>query len=403
MFFTFLVLLAFVRLMLERAGEQREAGWALSPWIFALAALTRPEGLLFAAAGGALGVIDWLRGERSMQALLRWSLPLIAVVGAHFTFRWLYYGELLPNTFYAKVSGAWLSQALTYLGLFGREYTVLPFLPLMGVGLLRPARSASRIFLGVLTPYLAYVLYIGGDRFEFRFLVVVFPFFYWLLFDGARKLSELIPSDTRRSRAARVVGWSTAAALLATTALGSREESQIFHRHGLAGLHGIERYANGRIEQGRFLRARIDAGELPSELTIAVGGAGALPYFTRWTTVDRHGLNDRYIARLPVLPRAAVGHRHDAPFDYLKERDVIVFDVFNRLIHPGTNKLEHRYKRFHDGHPIALRAIALQDRYLVFGTLVSDERLSEIFQGHEILKPRRDAPAAASESADPDP
>jgi hypothetical protein len=399
MFFGFGVLLGFARLIHERESRTTDAPAPLSAFIFGLAALTRPEGILFASVAGGGLALDWLRGRQTARALLTWGTPLVVLVGSHFAFRWLYYGELLPNTFHAKVSGAWLDQGATYLRMYASEYTLLPFLPLGLLAAWRPAASATRLFLCVVGVYLAYILYIGGDRFEFRFLVPILPFAYWVLFDGARRLARLGSEHSGSRRVARIVAISAALALVVATAIGSREESQIFQRHGVASLAGIARYADERAEQGRLLRAMIDAGQLPAELTIAVGGAGALPYFTRWTTVDRHGLNDIYIARLPANRGAAVGHQHDAPFDYLQQRRVAVFDVFNRLIHPGTGKLQHRFKRFHEGRPLPLRAVALGDRYLVFGTFVSDAELAELFPDRVILGPDGPVRPASDASA----
>jgi arabinofuranosyltransferase len=399
MFFGFLVLLGFVRLIHERKVHADGDAAPLSAFVFGLAALTRPEGVLFAAVAGGALALDRLQGRRTTPALLGWAAPLVAIVGSHLAFRWLYYGELLPNTFYAKVSGAWFAQGITYLGLYAREYRVLPFVPLALLAAWRPTGSASRLFLCVVGVHLAYILYIGGDRFEFRFLIVILPFVYWLLFDGARKLAALGTEGEASRRAARAVAIAAALGIVATTVQGSREESQRFQRHGMAGLAGIENYARSRAHQGRFLRSMIDAGELPASLTIAVGGAGALPYYTRWTTVDRHGLSDAYIARLPADRARAVAHQHDAPFDYLEEREVVVFDVFNRLVHFGTGRLQHRLKRFHQGRPLPLRAVAVGNRYMVFGTFVSDAELAAIFPGRTILGPDGPIRSASPDAA----
>lgn len=74
-------------------------------------------------------------------------------------------------------------------------------------------------------------------------------------------------------------------------------------RHGIATLRTIETYATYRAEEGRFLRGLIERGLLPEDLVICVGGAGALPYYTMLPTVDRLGINDLQIARLPIAER----------------------------------------------------------------------------------------------------
>jgi hypothetical protein len=117
-----------------------------------------------------------------------------------------------------------------------------------------------------------------------------------------------------------------------------------------------------------------------------VGGAGAVPYYTRWTTVDRRGLNDATIARMPVTERTFVGHEHDAPYEYLVARRVAVFDYFNQLLvkRQGLPQLRGPYE--HDGHVLAMRAIELGERALVFATFVDDAELARLFPGARIDK-----------------
>ena len=93
------------------------------PWWLALATLTRPEGVLFFLI--CLSVSMWRvrapRGggrQREVFPYLGWSLLLYAgLVVPHIIWRVAYYGEWLPNTFYAKTGGG-LSQiprGLAYL------------------------------------------------------------------------------------------------------------------------------------------------------------------------------------------------------------------------------------------------------------------------------------------------
>jgi arabinofuranosyltransferase len=75
--------------------------------LFALATLARPDGaVLF--AGGMLGWGLWALASRRLSGALvrRWlagGLLYGAIVGAHYLFRYLYYGDWVPNTAYIKV------------------------------------------------------------------------------------------------------------------------------------------------------------------------------------------------------------------------------------------------------------------------------------------------------------
>ena len=143
--FTFFVLLAVVALTAHRGSR---GGLAVASLSLALASLTRPEGPLIAAccfawwaaqeaasaskeplggggarawALGALRRMDW-------RGALWLALPFALIVGAHFLWRFSYYGEWLPNTYYAKFVRPWWDVGLRYLGAAGLE-TGLYLLP----------------------------------------------------------------------------------------------------------------------------------------------------------------------------------------------------------------------------------------------------------------------------------
>jgi len=392
MFFTFLVFAAFARFVVEHEhASARPLGSAL---LFGLACLTRPEGLLFSAVAGAALLLDVGRGARAPAAAARWAAVLSVIVGSHLAFRLAYYGEWLPNTFYAKVAGVWLEQGLGYLGLFARSYDIAWFLPLLLLAARGPGDAwTNRLFLVALGAYTLYVACVGGDRFEFRFLVVVLPYLYWLLVAGIRRIREASPEERGLGHVARALAVGVGTALLATTALGGGHGVE-GRRFGNVDLTTIKQYAKDRARQGRLLRELIDRGRLPSDLVAAMGGVGAVPYYTRWTTIDRRGLNDAYIARLPLSRRGVVAHEHDAPWNYLSSRGVVVFDAQNRLVGRTPGPLGRG--RLHDGQPLRMRAIRLDDLYMTFATFVSDEELERLFPGYEILGADGAEPAAAA-------
>ena len=381
MLFTLLVFLGFARLLAPWGRERRDAlACALS---FAGAALTRPEGALFGALAFALLLFELVRGRRSVRAVLAWLGPFAALVGAHLLWRRSYYGEWLPNTFYAKVGGLWLEQGWRYCTYYHDLYRIGWFVPLAPLALLGPRRREAAALSFVLLAYLAYVLAVGGDLFELRFFVHVFPLWYWLLVEGLAVLAE--HSRLRARNAGVRLASLGAVALLATTHLGF--ERVPANRYGVQSIEGITQYTRMRVEEGRTLRRFIDAGTLPRDVVLCVGGAGAVPYYTRWTTVDRRGLNDARIARMPVAGRGFVAHEHDAPHEYLVERGVVVFDFFNQLLvkRAGLRSLAKKEPYRHDGRVLTMRAIPLDERALVFATFADDAELARRFPGAEVL------------------
>ncbi|HEX6886250.1 MAG TPA: hypothetical protein VF530_22945 [Planctomycetota bacterium] len=375
MLFALLVFLGFARLLAP--GELAPRAAAGGGLLFAAAALTRPEGALFGLLAGAWLLLEVLRGRRAPRTALVWLAPFVLVVAGHFLWRRAYYGAWLPNTFHAKVGGLWLEQGLRYFAYFHDTYRIGWFVPLAFLALLGARRREAAVTLGVLAVYAAYVLAVGGDLFELRFCVHVFPLLYWLLVEGLAVLAEL--SWPRARRVGPALAALGAAALLATTFLGF--ERVPANRYGLQSIEGITRYTRQRIDEGRTLRRHIEAGVLPRDLVLCVGGAGAVPYYTRWTTVDRRGLNDATIARLPVARRGLVAHEHDAPHEYLVARGVVVFDFFNQLLvkRQGLASLARQEPFRHDGHELRMRTVLLDERALVFATYVDDAALARLF------------------------
>jgi arabinofuranosyltransferase len=333
-FFTLVVLLAFALLFLER-GNGDGAPWR-SSLLFAMAALIRPEGVLFATVAGGCLFVDTLANfskRRSVGACLWFALPFLVIVGGHLLWRHSYYGYWLPNTWYAKVHGLWWDQSAKYFHHFFADYRLQLFLPFALVPAFLRRRFDDYCLLAAVCVYCAYVVYVGGDRFEFRFLVVVLPVLYMLVADGWILIWRTL--GVRNSRAVRVIAALAVAvaaiSMPATTLGGSRRPEAVRTRDSIASLGAIRAYAERRIDEGRRLRDAIDRGLLPVDLMVAVTGAGALPYYTMWPMVDMHGLNDATIAHQRVRVRSQIGHEQQLPPGYLAERDVVVVDVLNQL------------------------------------------------------------------------
>ncbi|HYS03588.1 MAG TPA: hypothetical protein VEW47_00200 [Candidatus Dormibacteraeota bacterium] len=377
MLFTLLVFAASVAFVRER--ETGSSLPILSSILFALATLTRPEGALFAGIAGLFFLGDLLARRRSVRSALIWAFPYVDVVAAHVVWRYTYYGAWLPNTFYAKVAGAWWEQGLRYIRLFAEDYRIVWFLPLLFLPLLRRERFAPALYLFMLGGYLAYLAFIGGDRFEYRFLVVVMPFFYLLVGDGLR----WIPGP-RLVRGA--LAGAAAVALLGTTYLAAQAPDPGREHSGVASLRDIKAYAERRAAEGRFLRGLIDDGSLPPDLVLCVGGAGAVPYYTDWPTVDRRGINDATIARLPLKERGVVGHEHDAPYEYLRDRRVVMFDVFNGIVHERGESQGFPDAMRHDDRLLPVRVVAAGGHELLFSTFLPEQDFRRTFARLEIVR-----------------
>jgi hypothetical protein len=266
------------------AGTQRWAWWAgVATWM-------RPEGVLVA------GVL-WLlrRGRRDL-------LILGGFVCAITAFRLAYYGDIVPNTFHAKVGGVPIWRGLQYVAEFGTTAGPLLVLGLVGAGLaLRRWRDRSNAQIAVLTVvYVAYVIVVGGDfKGTSRFLIPVAP-----------ALAVLAVSVVKTSHVQTAL-LGVLAVLLAIPGFMSMSEH-------------AERFRDIRVE--RTVVGQLLNTGLPADAVIAIHSAGIVPFYAQRTTVDMWGINDAHIARASVtMGDGTAGHeRHDYDYVLSREPDVIL-------------------------------------------------------------------------------
>jgi hypothetical protein len=158
--------------------------------------------------------------------------------------------------------------------------------------------------LAIVVPYVAYIVYVGGDWSVGRFFVPLLAPFYLLFSTGIVEIWSWIVD-----RFPQV--WMTQRKY-ATLALSLALGAALFAFSSWNGEYGI--YISGfdaanatlaRETMGKWLRANVPAGTL-----IAVDAAGQVPYFSELPAIDMFGINDLHIGRLNVatLGQGTPGH-----------------------------------------------------------------------------------------------
>jgi hypothetical protein len=390
-FFALLVFLALARFVAEsRTACPRPF---VSGLLFGLATFARPEGGLFGAVAGSFLLAGVARRRRPFAAALWFGVPFAAIVAAHFAWRHAYYGEWLPNTFYAKVSGFWWEQAKVYLGLFATDHWLAVSLPLLAFLPFGPRDAAlpRRLFLAALATYGLYLAYVGGDRFEYRFMTPALPLLYWLLQEGARGAHALLQRRDATRRFALEAAVVLCAVVVGTSAVplwtGFPEQ-----RNATTGIQCVERigdYAEGRAIEGRFLRRLVREGYLSGDELIAVRGAGALPYYSGFPILDLHGLNDKVIARSAVEERGIIAHEKMATPEYVRERAPVICNVLNTIVFEDRAQAAPLFDprfRHYAWFPQPVRCVRALGKVLVFGTTLTDEEFRAKFAKFDILQ-----------------
>ena len=393
--FTFFVVLAVVALTAHR-GSRR--GLLVASFSLALASLTRPEGPLIAAGcfawWAAQGLADGERGngrERSggvkgwavglarridWRGALALAPPFALIVGTHFLWRYSYYGEWLPNTYYAKYVRPWWDIGLQYLAAAAVETGLYLLLPLgAGAAWMRWRERRDLAYgLPLLTIALhaAYLARVGGDGFGWRMLDFYWPLLALPAADGLRGAGSALGRALRRrmvgARAADGRLWAVALFLPALIYAGAIQGAlfrDTFHRTpdsapltewspgwippapGMPALVALSSNLRETImsrwsglRQGPVLARsqlskwevyeNMERGLIPDDAVALVKFAGVKPYYLPdLTFVDYYGLSDWVIARNPVaVPNSERLFAHDRfpPPGYLEER--VNFNIF---------------------------------------------------------------------------
>lgn len=350
-FFTLLVSLGFFVMCFSRV--QARVRYVLAGLFFTLGVMTRPDGIIFLGLALAFEVVVlWLKKTplKTIGAMSAWFLlPFVLLVLPYAVWKISYYGDFLPNTFYAK-SGtlSYFDQGFFYIWTYLRGYPsswlfllAVPYLAVewrrAGAGRFadrvrvlvqnEQSRSVMLALLFIVIYAIVFVAKVGGDFMYARFISPLIPLLYFVTEVGFRKLLVSRPDLLKACIAALLV--------LIVTDKTTRDDYLTDNGgHGPAktdGLSGIgdERWfwthdlghevSLMRLQtiQGRMMRTFFE-GE---DVTVVLRGQNNFAYYGKFRTcIENAGLTDKYIAHLPVTKRGRPGHEREAPWEYLIQR-----------------------------------------------------------------------------------
>ena len=299
------------------------SGFPFSGIFFALAGMTRPEGLMIFAITVAHQAAWRILAERrlfTLRDILR-GVAFSAIFVPYWLGRWYYYKSFLPNSFHAKVSAsgpaAQIARGWNHLNQFVNVHLGwLITLPAV-VAIVASFRSqnsrtthhAPRLlwttyFVAVIIPYASYIVYVGGDWSVGRFFVPFLAMFYLLFSTGIVDMWTMI-----------VDKWGTLGITVrrySSLAVGILLALWIFIASSWIGEYGI---FIGGFDAGNATLARETMGKwlksnVPHGTWIAVDAAGQVPYFSELPSIDMFGINDLHIGRMSVatLGEGTPGH-----------------------------------------------------------------------------------------------
>jgi hypothetical protein len=284
--------------------NQREG--TFSPWIYILLGVGTLVRVDMAVPYGLLFCYLIIADPKHRRKNITWGLGLLLLFLLSQTiFRWLYYGDVLPNTYYLKMSGIPLVTRIkrgfyVLFQLIIQMNWVLILLP-FSILFYRRDRTVVLLFL-ILIGQIAYSVYVGGDAWEHkggsnRYIALAIPIFFTLFVYAADKirvgLLSLIEKPSQLIY--QVANFGVILVIMA----------------GMVNFNFMYKTRTLRqwilIRQPAFIEANIEAVQIALALEkfttpqahIGVVTAGAIPYFSNRPAIDFLGKNDATIAHLP--------------------------------------------------------------------------------------------------------
>ena len=296
----FVLLVALTALVLARAENARH--WALASVLTVLATVTRPDGGVVGAAAGMLAVVAAIRTRR-LGPVVGFAAPGFLLLLPFLAWRYAFYGEVLPNTFYAKSAHEpYAGQGWFYVRLFLNAYWVLwpAVVALPAMLFLRRRGGAMPVIATLALCYLAFVIWVGGDFMFARFCLPATPLCYLALEALTRRY---VPGVGR---------WVVLAAVAAGTLLFYKRPDLYVTGQAVQGVADERaQYPAERTERIRATGRRLGQLLAGTGARVAFSGTQAmlvweskLPYALEAVT----GLTDHFLAHRPVGERGHVGH-----------------------------------------------------------------------------------------------
>lgn len=298
--------------------------------ILNIALLTRPDSVVL--AGACIAGFYFTGKNRNPRRFIPLLIPFIVILVPYLVWKISFYGSIVPNSFNIKVHGfSGMGYGLFYLYLFLLLYFLVPYIALLGwkiKSLIKDQQAAG--YLAVFSfIWMAYIVYVGGDFMDFRFMVPIIPFLMIVL---VRMITSYV-GDKRLQTA-----------LLVVLCLGTVHHMTTFSRV-VAGF-GVEKInelsAHLTTPTQNWIAVGKKLGELfeGTDVLVAVGPAGAIPYYSELPCIDLLGLTDPEIPNIAEDFSVVAGHRVITPLSYLFRRNV------NLIVQPVT--LTHTEERFRD-------------------------------------------------------
>ena len=338
-------------LVLAAQGMEKGTLPLSSALLLAFAALTRPEGVLVAGLVFVFAIALGIKNNSFARNTAFWLPVFAAVYLPYFIWRFIYYGALLPNTFYVKVDpgGSQLFRGLVYSHGFLAATGYWTIVGLIGLVWMKKTHFVCALGWPLLL-YVIYIIYIGGDGLPmYRFFVPGLGIFFILVSQG------LVGWLAKGAHWKPIRGVMTIALLLTAS------YSMIPFYRGPDYNYVMQ--DRSEVDSWKEIGKWFKASAKPDD-SIAVIPAGAIPYYSELKTIDMLGLNDVTIGRKTTndMGKLQAGHeKYDIEYVLSRKPTYIIVGVYGLSADPLPPR--QLVKPYYPAETELLKSPAFQNQY----------------------------------------
>jgi len=298
-FYTLLLLLGVLINEKYEKEPSKKSLFLLYSALFA-AALTRPEGLLFFLISFAYHILKKAISRKGIQLknILQIQSLFLFMYAFLILIRYLYYGNILPNTFYAKPQGTFVELGYSAFfsnfinALFSGSYLLLPILFLFA------KRRYLTKYLYPLLFCLGQMVFMSytGDWMAFgRFFMPVLPIVVVLTY----VLLGLIGKNLEKSKLKLALKFLSIMLLAIFAGLNAFQTGKALINQDAYPY--LVMNSSLLVQTGKWLNQNF-----PPETVLSLRRQGALPYYSRMKSIDILGLTEKEIARVLYSEKDAI-------------------------------------------------------------------------------------------------
>ncbi|MBU1625823.1 hypothetical protein KKB18_00475, partial [bacterium] len=273
--------------------NDRTTGKILASLLLTISILIRPEGLIFF---GILTIIELQNDLKSgnKAAFSAWLGTFSLIFIPYFIWRFSYFGELLPNTFHAKVGGDLFSRMIygkNYVHSFLKTFNLRIFLFISIIQFFRNRLSKiGKILLLIVLIYFLYICYTGEDWIpQYRFIAPVIPIIFTLSYIGVfTLLKNMTLKLSPRIMIFLKIILIIHLAIFSSRTISLKNTEKMFTH--------IRMRAYGYEHAHKYLALWL-RNNSPENSSVAMMDVGMIKFYSERYVIDITGLTEKFIAK----------------------------------------------------------------------------------------------------------